>query len=124
MLAVVKKHHTKQPLFEIRGDIPAKVVRYLKDEFGQDVEVPQDDEETVNIFDTEWYKEIGTATTPGETMKIYRENAKLTQEELGRKLGNFSRQEISDMERGARNISRPVAKELSNIFQVPIIRFL
>jgi hypothetical protein len=35
MLAVVKKHHTNQPLFEIRGDIPVKVVEYLKEEFGQ-----------------------------------------------------------------------------------------
>lgn len=124
MLAVVRKHHTNQPLFEIRGDIPSKVVRYLKDQFGQDVEVMQDNEEMVDVFDTKWYKEISTATTPGETMKIYRENSKLTQEELGRKLGNFSRQKISDMERGARNISRAVAKKLSHIFQVPIDRFL
>ncbi len=124
MLAVVKKHRTDQPLFEIRGDIPLKVVQYLKNEFGRDVEVLRDDEEMVSIIDTEWFKEIGDATTPGETMRIYRENAGLTQEELGRKLGKFSRQKISDMERGSRNISSEVAKKLSHIFQVPIERFL
>jgi len=124
MLAVVKKHRTNQPLFEIRGDIPIKVVEYLKEEFGQDVEVLKEDEEMVNIFETEWYKKISSTTTPGEVLRIYRENAKLTQEELGRKLGKFSRQKISDMERGKRNISKEVAKKFSLLFQVPVERFL
>ena len=124
MLAVVRKHHTKQPLFEVKGDIPLKVMQYLKEEFGQDIEVLQDDEEMVDIFDTEWYKEISASTTPGEALKIYRENAGLTQSELGKKLGKFSRQKISDLERGKRNISKEMAKQLSKIFQVPVVRFL
>ena len=57
MLAVVRKHLTKQPLFEVRGSIPTKVMEYLKEEFGKDIEVLEDDEEMVNIFDTDWYKE-------------------------------------------------------------------
>lgn len=124
MLAVVKKHHTKQPLFEVKGDIPSKVMQYLKKEFGQDIEVLQDDEEMADIFDSEWYKEISASTTPGEALKIYRENAGLTQSELGKKLGKLSRQKISDLERGKRNISKEVSKQLSKIFQVPIARFL
>jgi DNA-binding XRE family transcriptional regulator len=124
MLAVVKKRHTEQTLFEIKGDIPQKVVRFLKEEFGQDVEVLQDDEEMVSIFDSDWYRNISASTTPGETLRIYRENAGLTQEELGQKLGKFSRQKISDMERGNRNISRETAKKLSRIFQLPVDRFL
>ena len=124
MLAVVKRRHTNQALFEIRGDIPSKVVSYLKREFGRDVQVMQDDEEVVNVFNTEWFKETSAATTPGDALKIYRENAGLTQEELGRKLGKFSRQKISDMERGTRNVSTEVAKKLSGLFQVPVERFL
>ena len=126
MLAVVKKHHTDQPLFEIRGDIPAKVVEYLKEEFGQYVEVWQadEDEDMVDIFETEWYKKTSAATTPGEVLRIYRENAELTQEELGRKLGKFTRQKISDMESGKRSISKEVAKKLSQLFQVPVERFI
>jgi DNA-binding XRE family transcriptional regulator len=124
MLAVVKKHHTNQTLFEVKGNIPSKVVKFLKGEFGQDVQVLQENEETVNVFDTEWYKEISASTNPGDTLKIYRENSGLTQTELGKKLGVFSRQKISDMERGKRNISRETAKKLSRIFQVPIDRFL
>jgi DNA-binding XRE family transcriptional regulator len=124
MLAVVKKHHTDQPLFEIRGDIPAKVVEYLKKEFGQHVEVLKEDEEMVDIFETDWYKKISSTTTPGEFLRIYRENAGLTQEELGKKLGKFSRQKISDMESGKRAISKEVAKKLCRLFEVPVGRFL
>ena len=124
MLAVVKKHLTKQPLFEVRGSIPTKVMEYLKEEFGKDIEVLEDDEEMVNIFDTDWYKEIGSSTTTGEILRIYRENVGFTQGELGRRLGKFSRQKISDMECGKRNISTETAKKLSQIFNVPVERFL
>jgi len=124
MLAVVKKHRTSQPLFELRGNIPTKVMQYLKEEFGQDVELLKDDEEMVNVFDTDWYKEIRASTTPGEALKIYRQNAGFSQEKLGLKLGNFNRQKISDMECNKRNISKETAKKLSRLFQVPVERFL
>ena len=124
MLAVVKKHHTNQPLFQVKGDIPFKVMEYLKEEFGQDIEVLQDDEEMVDVFESDWYKEISAATTPGEVLRIYRENAGLTQAELGKKLGKLSRQKISDLEQGKRNISKEMAKKLSKILQVPVARFL
>ena len=124
MLAVVKKHHTNQPLFQVKGDIPFKVMEYLKEEFGQDIEVLQDDEEMVDVFESDWYKEISAATTPGEVLRIYRENAGLTQAELGKKLGKLSRQKISDLEQGKRNISKEMAKKLSKILQVPAARFL
>jgi transcriptional regulator with XRE-family HTH domain len=78
----------------------------------------------VAIFVADWYKKISSTTTPGEVLKIYRENAALTQEELGRKLGKFSRQKISDMEGGKRSISKEVAKKLCQLFQVPVERFL
>jgi transcriptional regulator with XRE-family HTH domain len=84
----------------------------------------EDDEEMVNIFDTDWYREISSSTTPGEVLRIYRENAGFTQEELGKKLGKFSRQNISDMVRGKRNITKETTKKLSRIFNVPVERFL
>lgn len=124
MLAVVRKHHTGKALFEIKGDIPQKVMSFLRKEFGPDVKVMDEEEEFVNILDTGWFKEIGESTTPGEVMKIYRENAGFTQSELGKKLGKFSRQKISDMERGNRNISLEVARKLSKLFNVSVDRFL
>jgi len=124
MLAVVRKPRTNTTLFKIKGDIPPGVLEYLEREFGQDVEVVENDEELLNIFDTNWYKDVSKATTPGDTLKIYRENFGLTQAGLGQKLGKFTRQKISDMERNKRSISKDVAKKLSQLFDVPIDRFL
>jgi len=124
MLAVVRKPRTNTTLFKIKGDIPSGVLEYLEREFGQDVEVVENDEELLNIFDTDWYKDVSKATTPGDTLKIYRENFGLTQAGLGQKLGKFTRQKISDMERNKRSISKDVAKKLSQLFDVPIDRFL
>lgn len=124
MLAVVKKHRTKKTLFEIKGEIPSGVICYLKKEYGRDIEIIEEEEEFVNIFDTQWYKDITTSTIPGEVVKIYRENLGLSQTDLGKMLGKFTRQKISDMENGKRNISKEVAKKLSQLFKVPIERFI
>ena len=60
----------------------------------------------------------------GEAIKIYRENFGLTQEGLGKKLGGYSRQNISAMENGRRGISKNVVKKLSKVFKVPTDRFI
>lgn len=124
MLAVVKKPHTKTTLFEIKGNIPAGIMEYLHREFGQNVEIVDENEELVNIFDTHWYKGIKKTISPGDALRIYRQNLGLTQAELGQKLGKFTRQKISDMENNKRSISKAVAKKLSEIFDVQVERFL
>lgn len=124
MLAVVKKPHTRTLLFEVKGDIPSHVLAYLEQAFGQDVEVIEDAEEPVNLFETDWYQDIRQQTTPGEIVRIYRENMSITQAELGRKLGNISRQKVSDIEHNRRSISKEMAKKLSQIFNAAVERFL
>jgi len=79
---------------------------------------------TVEATDTSWFASMRTRLTPGTTMKRYRELRKMTQEELGNKLGNISRQNISHMERGIRPISKKTAKLLSALFKVPVDRFI
>lgn len=74
--------------------------------------------------DTAWYKKIKASTTPGENMRLYRQLHKLTQAQLGEKLGGLPRQHISNMETGARAISLATAKRLSAIFKVSIERFV
>ena len=123
MLAVVKKPHTNITLFKIKGNIPDGVMKYLRREFGQNIEMTDENEELVNIFDTHWYKGIKKTISPGDTLRIYRQNLGLTQTELGQKLGKFTRQKISDMENNKRSISKAVAKKLGEIFDVPIERF-
>lgn len=124
MLAVVKKHHTESPLFEVKGEIPNDIIEYLKGKFGSDIQIMDDEEESVNIFDSDWFKSISASTTPGERVKIYRENNSLTQTQLGEMLGKFTRQNISDIERGTRGISKEVARKLSDIFNVSVERFI
>ena len=62
--------------------------------------------------------------SPGDAVRVYRENRKLTQAKLGEKLGGLSRQYVSDIERGSRSISKNLAKKLSALFDVPLERFL
>ena len=90
MLAVVKKHHTDSPLFEVKGEIPKDILNYLKDKYPEDIEITEGKDESVNLFDSDWFLNIGASITTGETVKIYRENNNLTQAQLGEKLGNFT----------------------------------
>ena len=125
MLAVVKKPHTKQILFEVKGEIPLQMLQYLTRTFGQDVELCEPEEEFVDIFSTDWYREISAQITPGEILKIYRKNRDMSQAELGLLLGTtWTRQKISDLEHNRRQISKEVGKKLSRIFGVPVERFL
>ena len=75
MLAVVKKHRTKKTLFEVNGDVPSDIIDYLKNKYGQDIKVIEGNETLENIFGTKWYKDIRTSIAPGDTVKMYRENA-------------------------------------------------
>ena len=82
-----------------------------------------EDEECEYITDSDWLKEIKEKITPGDTMKICRENAGLSQTELGNDLG-LSRHKISDYENGRRTIGIELAKKLSTLFKIPVDRFL
>ncbi len=124
MLAVVKKPRTKRALFEVKGEIPPWLVSKLKIKYGNNLELKSDDEAYVNIIDTDWYKEVNRKMKPGDYVRIYRENFGWTQEALGKRLGHFSRQNVSAIENGRRGISKEVAKKLSTIFQISINRFV
>ena len=119
MQVVVKKPHIR-----VEGEITGNLVEYLRREFGEIEIIEESDEELVEITESDWYRSIRPTITPGENMKIYRELHKLTQKELGKKLGNFTRQNISNMENGHRPISKDVAKKLTELFNVSVEKFL
>lgn len=81
-------------------------------------------DESINVFETAWYKATKAGIGPGGAMRIYRELHGLTQEALGEKLGGIPRQHVSNMERGRRPISMTTAKKLAKLFSVPADRFL
>lgn len=122
MLAVVKT-----PLIDIhiKGKIPSRLVTVLKKEYGKKVRLTkEDDDELLDIFQTDWYKRIKKTLTPGTNLKIYRQNLGLTQAELGEKLGNLPKQFVSNMENGIRPISKKTALKLSKIFKTSVDRFI
>jgi len=121
MQALVKTPRTD---IRMRGEIPPRVLEVLRNEYGAKLRIFEEDEEIVEVMETDWYREIKPQTPPGDAMRIYRENAGMTQAQLGKKLGDIPRQIVSNMERGKRSISLTTAKKLSSIFKVPASRFL
>jgi len=110
MLAVAKTPHID---LRIAGEtIPASILAALESEYGGDLKIIDDDDELVNIRDTEWYKTIREEMTVGDVLRIRRENAELTQEELAARTG-MSQGNIAAMETGRRVIGPKVAKKLA-----------
>ena len=123
MLAVVKMPRTKN-VFEVRGDIPDRLLKYLRKQYGSGLSVINDDDELVDLRTTVWYQKRQNIRAPGTAVRIYRKRDNLTQADLGKMLGGLSVQKISDFENGRRGISKETAKKLSVIFKTRIDRFL
>ena len=122
MLAVVK---TPRIRIEIKGKISKRLLDVLKEEYGSDVQItPDEEDEKLDVFETDWYKTTKEKLTPGKNMRIYRQNRGITQKELGELLGGVPRQHISNMERGIRAISKKVALNLSKIFNTSVDKFI
>ena len=122
MLAVVKTPRTR---IEIKGHIPKRIMQALKEQYGAKVQlVPEDDEEKMDVFETEWYKRIKAKISPGDNLRIYRQNAGMTLQRVGELLGGVPRQHISNMEKGIRPISKKVALKLADIFKVSVEKFI
>jgi DNA-binding XRE family transcriptional regulator len=118
----------KTPRIEISihgMEIPPRLIGVLKEEYGEDLRVTQDEGDAlVKATETQWYKKTKAKMTPGDYLRIYRENKGLTQSMLGEQLGGIPRQHISNMERGHRSISLKIARKLAKLFDAPIEKFL
>ena len=117
----------KTPRIELqmKGDIPERVILFLEEEYGVSLRQTADDgEEVVNALGTDWYKRTMAAMTPGKALRIYRENAGLTQAALGERMGGIPRQHISNMENGKRPIGKENAKRLAAALHVDYQVFL
>ena len=109
----------------ITGDISKKLLKTLEDECGDDLVIITDpDEEFIDAKETDWYKKAKTELSPGESLRIYRQNAGLTQAALGGMLAGMPRQHISNMENGRRTISLEMAKKMAKLLRTSPVRFL
>ena len=110
---------------EIKGTISKKLLDVLREEYGSAVQlIPDEEEEKMDVFGTEWYKGMQEKLTPGKNLRIYRQTRSITQKELGDLLGGIPRQHISNMERGIRAISKKVALKLSEVFDTSVEKFI
>jgi DNA-binding XRE family transcriptional regulator len=123
MQAVVKTPHIE---ISVRGAaIPPRLMDVLKEEYGQELSLVEDDgDDLVDAFETQWYKGVKEKMTPGTYLRIYRENKRLTQLQLGEALGGIPRQHISNMEHGHRSISLKMGRKLSLLLGAPIEKFI
>jgi len=98
---------------QIRGIIPPRVLCVLRQEFGERLRVRSEIGKRMrNVLDAPLYSHEPQEMTPGEYLRLFRQDAGLTQTELGRKLGGMVRQNVCGMERGRRPISRMMALRL------------
>ncbi|MDR3089911.1 MAG: helix-turn-helix transcriptional regulator [Desulfobulbaceae bacterium] len=120
MLAVAKTPHID---LRIVGEtIPKRILAALEIEYGDDLKILDDEDELVNVRDTEWFRSIRAEMTVGDVLRIRRENAGLTQQELSAKTG-ISQCNIAAMETGLRTIGLSVAKKLAAALDVPVAEF-
>lgn len=121
MLAVVNQPRTQgteAASFRIEGKVPKFVVMFLESAFNKalKVEVSDDDDDVAVPFEqTEWYRDIKASMTAGDTVKADRGLRGWTQKVLAQKLG-ISVQNLSEIERDVRPVSRKMATKLAEVF--------
>lgn len=120
MLVHVKTPRTE---IEIKGEISDKLMKVLRNDFGENIDI-SDDDVLIDPTESSWFKETKAVMTPGDRLKIDRDNASWSQAELGKKIGSFSRQYISDLENSRKNISLKVAKKLAVLFDRSVGRYI
>ena len=114
----------KTPHIRLEGEVTDDLVDYLRQRFGEIEVIENDDEELVEVTESEWYRSIKPTMSPGENMRVYRQLHGMTQTEVGAKLGAFTRQNVSNMENGHRPISKAAAKRLAELFDVSVEKFI
>jgi len=114
----------KTPHIRLDGEVTDELVDYLRQRFGEVEVIENDDDELVEITESNWYRSLKPTMSPGENLRIYRELHGMTQASLVAKLGSFSRQNVSNMENGHRPISKAVAKRLAELFDVSVEKFI
>jgi DNA-binding XRE family transcriptional regulator len=120
--------HAKAPRIDVRlsGKGTQKIIALVRKAY-PDVKVvreaQEDDEELVDIFETDWYKTMRANRKPGDSIWVYRDNAGLTLAQLSKKTG-IAESHLSAMENGKRGIGRISAMKLGKALNCDYRRFL
>jgi len=87
------------------------------------VRIELESNNTVDITESEWYKEISKTITPGDALHVYRDNLGLTLAELAKKTG-IAESHLSAMENNKRNIGKVTAQKSGKALKCDYRRFL
>ena len=117
MLVVAKKPHIN---VEIKGRGVTHLLKVIKTSF-KDVKI--EDDESVPIKETSWWKKMSAKLMPADALRCYRDNAEMTLKELAEKTG-IAVPHLSAMENGKRNIGKITAKKLGKALHCNYRRFL
>ncbi|MEW5815137.1 MAG: helix-turn-helix transcriptional regulator [Spirochaetota bacterium] len=118
MLVVEKTRHIE---VEIKGKGADAVLDILKKELPE--LVVSDDDEYESIRESAWFDNLRESVTPGMSLKVYRDNAGLTQAELSKKTG-IPVPHISAMENDKRPVGKGSAIRLATALGCDYRRFL
>ena len=117
----------KNPPIDImmRGVIPEAFITITRDFFGKKAVrvTPEDSDRLAPVAESEFYKKTKAGMRPGDYMRACREARSWTLAALGEKLGGVSRQNVSAMEVGRRELSKATIRKLAKIFDVSPERF-
>ncbi len=116
---------TARIFIKIEGVVSWNLLSVLQEEYGRKLIVTSmTGERMQDILMAPFYEPERMEMSPGDYLRRFRLDKDLTQAELGRQLGKIPRQNVSNMEKGRRPISRMMAIRLSRFFGVPVARFL
>jgi predicted transcriptional regulator len=108
--------------FKITGDVPVFYLDLTRRLFPNIVE-ESDDEELIDISESDWYKKMKASITPGDSLRSLRTMREMKQTELAKKVGVEPRQ-ISDMEKGRAPIGKKMAMRLGEALNMDYKHFL
>jgi antitoxin component HigA of HigAB toxin-antitoxin module len=111
MPVAVKKHPIN---IRFKSRTPLRVIQSVRKQFSN--YIIEENDETVNWFETDLYKEIASKATPAKSLRTLREMTGWTLAETGKKIG-VSPYRVSDYETGQRTISKDMAKKLAEVFK-------
>ena len=106
--------------------LPIRLLQQLKREHGSKFQVHgPENEGSIGIHESAWFKRISAELTPGRALRAYRENRGLSRADIAASLGPSTRTtHVADMEAGRRSISKETAKKLARVLNAPVERFL
>jgi len=113
MLVLVKTPHIE---ISIRGERVEELIAWLRKKYDVSVVAREDGEDLVSVEETGFWKKM-EKNRVGNLLAGARLKARLTQEQLAKKLG-IQQNMVSDYERGRRRLSSPMAKRFSDVLHV------